>query len=300
MQWSWSVARKNPKLGKAGLNTTSLRIEVVGAKKSVGTALVLLCCYVSPTTPAEAAPTKAYKNCAQLRRDWPYGVATNSARARIQIVRPHVNSAIYRRNKKLDVDRDGTVCEVPTQKQPSSSSPQTPLGTTPQVQLTTTTTTTIPVRPSGVWKMRWMGITGDSPKDEKGNSLGGPGVNVVYGEQAEVIICESSGDLPAKLEVKENGNWRTVASGFKSIGDLTRCASAERPVGFSFYWLVDVMGSKRYRPSGAAYYATDIEIRMTTSSRTALFARYGGTIENAGMMDLAVTLQCGLSGKTNC
>jgi hypothetical protein len=148
--------------------------------------------------------------------------------------------------------------------------------------------------------MRWMGVAGDSPKDEKGSALGGPGVNVVYGEQAEIIICEAAGGLPAKLEVKENGNWKVVANGFKSVSDLTRCASPDRPIGFSFYWMVNISGTTKYRSSGSAYYSRDLQIQMTTSSRSVAFARSESTLEDAGLRDLTVTLQCAFSGKTNC
>lgn len=172
---------------------------------------------------------------------------------------------------------------------PSTSSP-------PELNIQTPTTTTLPTRPLGEWKVRWMGLVGDSPKDSSGSNLGGPGVNVIYGQPTEVVICQSSGDLPAKLEVKDGGVWRTVASGFRTENDTYRCASTERPVAFSFYWVVDVFGLRKFRANGQAYYTRDLEIKMTTSSNTSVFLRYVGDIEASILMDVAINIRCSFSG----
>lgn len=266
--------------------------------------VVLLLTTVSSASISALSFQAKFKSCSTLRRVWPYGVAVSATKAKKQPVRPKVNAAVYQQNRRLDTDNDGTVCElkVVVQNQPPFTYPAPiPVATfTTSTTMTTTTTTTIPVRPAGTWKMRWMGVAGDSPKDETGKSPGGPGVNVVYGEQAEIIICESAGDLPAKLEVKENGNWKVVASGFKSVSDPTRCASPDRPIGFSFYWMVNISGTTKYRSSGAAYYSRDLQIQMTTSSRSVAFSRLESTRENSGLEDGYVSLSCALSGKTNC
>jgi len=275
--------------------------------RAITLALAVIGLSVVESRASAARIDATYSSCAKLRKVWPYGVAIDTAKARIQPVRPRVNRSVYQANRRLDTNRDGTVCEIAIQKQPTLATSPIKATTTVPTPISTiattvppTTTSTIPTRPTGTWKIRWMGQAGDSAKDSSGKVLGGPGVNVVYGEQAEVVICEASGDLPAKLEVKENGTWRTAANGFKSEGDTTRCADASRPIGFSFYWMVDTLGIKRYRSSGAAYYASDLELRMTTSVRTATYARYVGTIEDARLMDLAITLECSFSGRTNC
>jgi hypothetical protein len=254
------------------------------------------------TVPATAyGKQSSFKNCAMLRKVWPYGVSSSTAKAKRQPIRPKVSPAIYNQNKKLDTNKDGTICELSIQKQPASPSVQelTPTSST-TTPSTSTTSTTIPVRPSGTWKMRWMGLAGDSPLGSDGKIIGGPGLNVVYGEQAEVIICESAGDLPAKLEVKDNGIWKQVASGFRSVSDPSRCASAERSIGFSFYWMVDTMGVTKYRRNGSAYRSRDLEIKITTSNRSVAYARHVGTIENAGVLDLAENLSCQFNGRTDC
>ena len=256
---------------------------------------------IAPGTATAFGKQSSFKNCAMLRKVWPYGVSSSTSKAKRQPIRPKVSSAIYNQNKKLDTNKDGTICELSIQKLPVSPGVQE---LTPTSSITTsstsTTSTTIPVRPSGTWKMRWMGTGGDSPKNAAGETIGGPPINIVYGEQAEIVICDSAGDLPAKLEVKDNGAWKQVASGFKSVGDLSRCASAERPIGFSFYWMVDNMGVKKYRRNGTAYQTSDLEIKMTTSSRSVAYARRVGTVENAWAYDLATNIQCQVSGRTDC
>jgi S1-C subfamily serine protease len=60
-------------------------------------------------TVAEAAPSTKYKNCAQLRKKYPDGVAINFSvvgTSRARIIRP-----VYLRNQHLDRDRDGIICE---------------------------------------------------------------------------------------------------------------------------------------------------------------------------------------------
>jgi M6 family metalloprotease-like protein len=73
--------------------------------------------------PAEA---KTYKTCNELRKVYKYGVALSATRAAKQgsdFQSPRVSSSLYNQNKKLDVDRDGVVCEV---KKPASTSASSP------------------------------------------------------------------------------------------------------------------------------------------------------------------------------
>lgn len=59
---------------------------------------------------AKDATPKKYKSCADLLKDFPYGVAKNSGT--IGSTYATVNAAVYKLNyKNLDRDRDGVACE---------------------------------------------------------------------------------------------------------------------------------------------------------------------------------------------
>jgi hypothetical protein len=75
-------------------------------------------------TKKAAAPV--FANCTRLYRVYPRGVAINSAKARLQKVKPSVNRSVYLRNAKLDRDKDGTACEKTSSPSPSYSSPNQP------------------------------------------------------------------------------------------------------------------------------------------------------------------------------
>jgi hypothetical protein len=68
-----------------------------------------------PGTQAEAAAkAKSYKNCTELNKDYPGGVA-QSASVKNQggktKKKPHVSKELYAANKKLDRDKDLIACE---------------------------------------------------------------------------------------------------------------------------------------------------------------------------------------------
>lgn len=265
-------------------------------------ALLVVCALIfSAVSPAHASTkveVKRYSSCSQLRKVWSKGVATSVAKARRQPVRPAVNAAGYRKNRHLDTDRDGTACEVKkssVQVQPPMTGPTTAPTTT-----TTTTTTTVPVRPTGIWKIRWMGVGGDAPKDSSGSALGGPGLNLVYGEQTEVVLCESLGEGPSTLSVKENGVWRKVADGFRTPSDSSRCADPARPIVFSFYWVVDSNGIARYRRNGRAYATRELEIQLRTSARVAPMLRLVGSYDGANWSDANDSLRCAFGETAYC
>ena len=245
----------------------------------------------------------SYRSCNALRNVFPRGVAYSSANARLQKVKPVVNAKVYSKNRKLDTDRDGTACEVKSVQRPIASIPSpapqanTAIATTTS---TSTTTTIIPRRPAGVWKIRWMGVGGDAPKDSSGSALGGPGLNLVYGEQTEVVLCESLGESPSTLSVKENGVWRKVADGFRTSSDSSRCADPARPIVFSFYWVVDSNGTARYRRNGRAYATRELEIQLRTSTRVAPMLRLVGSYDGANWSDVNDSLRCGFGETAYC
>jgi len=81
-------------------------------------------------------PSRFFPTCSQLREVYPQGVAVNSTKAKKQISKPKVSASVYRANKKLDVDNDGTVCEAVKPK----ASPAV-LATVPSVSTSVVTST---------------------------------------------------------------------------------------------------------------------------------------------------------------
>jgi hypothetical protein len=65
--------------------------------------------------PAAQAEAKTFKNCNDLRKTYKYGVSLKKAAVNKgpgPIFTPRVNAAVYRLNKKMDLDRDNIICEV--------------------------------------------------------------------------------------------------------------------------------------------------------------------------------------------
>jgi hypothetical protein len=55
---------------------------------------------------------KAYKNCTELRKDWPHGVGRAGAKDKGgDVTTFYVNTALYNKNTKSDADHDGVACE---------------------------------------------------------------------------------------------------------------------------------------------------------------------------------------------
>lgn len=70
---------------------------------------ILLLVSVSPITVAEAAPSTKFKNCTELRKKYPKGVAlTKAAAAKSGAA---FAPAVYRANSGMDRDKDKAACE---------------------------------------------------------------------------------------------------------------------------------------------------------------------------------------------
>ena len=63
--------------------------------------------FASPV--AAAPPSKAYKNCTELRKVYPAGVAKSAKAA--GTTGAAVNPKVYKENAKSDRDNDGVACE---------------------------------------------------------------------------------------------------------------------------------------------------------------------------------------------
>ncbi len=57
------------------------------------------------------ASASAFKNCTALNAKYPNGVAKSAAAAAAQKKPPKVSATVYKKNIKMDRDKDGTVCE---------------------------------------------------------------------------------------------------------------------------------------------------------------------------------------------
>lgn len=82
-------------------------------------------------TPAVAVTS--YKTCAELRKTFKSGVSLSSDsknKGLGPIAKPRVSPAVYKQNRKLDVDRDGIACEVIVKS--SSTGSSTPQASDPE------------------------------------------------------------------------------------------------------------------------------------------------------------------------
>lgn len=59
--------------------------------------------------PNAITPT-TYTRCADLRKDWPNGIAATAIAASGRLAMPAVNATVYGMNYTLDPDNDGTIC----------------------------------------------------------------------------------------------------------------------------------------------------------------------------------------------
>ncbi|MEO9322090.1 hypothetical protein ABFT23_01285 [Nocardioides sp. C4-1] len=88
---------------------------------------VLVATLSAAPAPAETTRAKKYGSCAKLRADFPRGIAKTGAAAAAQtrsgFHRPAVRSGVYKKNRRLDPDRDRTACEVRRPRPPAPVDP---------------------------------------------------------------------------------------------------------------------------------------------------------------------------------
>lgn len=79
-------------------------------KRLSAIALIPLMLTVSISTVASAGqPSKTYRNCTELRKTFPHGVAKSARTAGTTGAK--VNAEVYAENVKSDRDKDGVACE---------------------------------------------------------------------------------------------------------------------------------------------------------------------------------------------
>ena len=104
------------------------------AKAGIRVISIFAVAVVSISTPVSAsvssAPSKLFKNCSDLKKTYPSGVALNRISIGNMII--EIRPKVYRANIRLDIDKDGIACENEAQ----------------QRQLTSTTTSTAPSTPA--------------------------------------------------------------------------------------------------------------------------------------------------------
>jgi hypothetical protein len=84
-----------------------------------------------------------YRNCALFNVKYPKGIAISRSAASRQKIIPRVSASVYRAHKKLDKDKDGTVCEV------KKVTVVTTVVSTPQTTLPSAATTSPPAATTG-------------------------------------------------------------------------------------------------------------------------------------------------------
>lgn len=78
-------------------------------------ASILLAASFAVGTISAQAAVKTFKNCAELNKSFKYGVANTTKsvnRGAGPISKPTVSAATFKKNQKLDRDKDGIICEV--------------------------------------------------------------------------------------------------------------------------------------------------------------------------------------------
>lgn len=77
------------------------------------TALLITLTFTVSIVPTAQASAKVFKNCTELNKAYPGGVALPGAvnRGGITKLTPTYNKRIYEANKKSDRDKDGIACE---------------------------------------------------------------------------------------------------------------------------------------------------------------------------------------------
>ena len=77
--------------------------------------LALIIGMVGAGTYSADAEVKTFKNCTELNKSYKYGIANSAKsvnRGAGPVSKPTVSAAVFKKNQKLDVDKDGIICEV--------------------------------------------------------------------------------------------------------------------------------------------------------------------------------------------
>ena len=87
---------------------------------------ILLSALLLGLVPTAQAEAKTFKNCTDLRKVYKYGISLSKTavnRGAGPIFTPRINAAVYRLNKKMDLDRDNIICEVLRPKPSATAAP---------------------------------------------------------------------------------------------------------------------------------------------------------------------------------
>jgi chitodextrinase len=83
-------------------------------RKMIVVLLAVSLAFTGALTASAAEKAKTYKNCTELNKDYPGGVAisadTKNKGGKTK-KKPHVSKELYEANKKSDRDKDGIACE---------------------------------------------------------------------------------------------------------------------------------------------------------------------------------------------
>ena len=90
----------------------------------------------------DSVSAASFTTCSSFNAKYPKGVAKSGSAAGKQKITPKVSASVYRAHKKLDKDKDGTICEV---KKPKTS--PTELTTVPSPTVPSPTVPSLSIRP---------------------------------------------------------------------------------------------------------------------------------------------------------
>ncbi len=216
-------------------------------RRTTVTALAVL---ASTFVPLQIVEARSFRNCAELRKSFPEGVARDY---NVEFSAAFdVNANVYRVNRKLDFDRDGVICERNVTTTINATS--TTIAVQGTVNTVASTTTSLPrIPPSGDWD-------GEMLYDSKILSM--------YKPYMHVICTSGTPNKSLTLSVSVNGTWVKRTESYPTVTDLQGwCPNLSYPVAHRFYWVPDWPGTPLDQ------YTSTLSIKVTGLSSDAFYSR---------------------------
>lgn len=201
---------------KAQANGTVTDMKIGETLKRVSLLYVLLFPLLVQPTSALGNSTK-FNTCAQMKKQYRFGVALN---LRVAGDYPaEISKLIYQRNKGLDYDYDGIVCE--NELLQNSLNPNTRSTTTTSIQgVSVTTVVPLPISPQYV------------------PFRNGGSVTLRGGVAYQIYACATGQNGTTYLDVLSiKTGWTQKATGRSEL-DATRCPNPSLRYMWTFGWIV--------------------------------------------------------------
>lgn len=163
-----------------------------------------------------AASAGNYRSCREFNQKWPRGVAFSLRVARNHVVRPTVSAAIYKANRHLDTNFDGTVCELKKRPKPATNTTEVrpasglPSGPSTTSQSSGKAETSIP-REGAVTTLP----TSSSSSSSTSSTSSTLGSATTSPTSTVPLICPQAGNVVVKIVSATDGSYRTTGASVK-------------------------------------------------------------------------------------